>query len=152
MPELASRLLFEIDIHLAPPQKLGATPLGNRRIVPVSGGTFMGPKMRGVVLPGGGDWILQRHDGALLLDVRLTLRTDDEALIYMLYRGIRHGPREVIERLNRGEPVDPAAYYFRTTPYFQTGSETYDWVNRIVSVGIGERRAASVRYSVYEVL
>jgi hypothetical protein len=152
MPKLASQFLFEMDIRLASPQILDATPLGDRRIVPITGGTFEGPRVKGVVLPGGGDWILQRSDRALLLDVRLTLQTDDEALIYVTYRGVRHGPREVIERLNRGEPVDPATYYFRITPYFQTGSETYGWLNRIVSVGIGERRAAAVRYTVYEVL
>src|SRR5690606_36368434 len=98
------------------------------------------------------DWLLLRPDGALVLDVRLTLETDDAQLIYMTYRGLRHGPADVIARLNRGEPVDPASYYFRTTPVFETASTKYDWLNRVVSVATGRREASGPIYEVYEVL
>lgn len=152
MPALNSQLLFEIDIAVTPPQVLAGTPYGDRRIVSVTGGTFEGPKLRGTVLPGGGDWILARHDGAVQLDVRLTLQTDDEHLVYMTYRGIRDGPPEVIERLNRGEAVDPAEYYFRTTPCFETGSDKYGWLNRICAVAVGDRRPTGPHYTVYEIL
>jgi hypothetical protein len=152
MQDLQTRLLFEIDITLGARLTLNGTPSGDRRIVAVSGGTFHGPSMKGVVVPGGGDWLIQRSDKTVQLDVRLTLRTDDDALIYMTYRGVRHGPEDVIDRLNRGEPVDPSSYYFRITPYFETGSEKYDRLNRIVSVGIGERRPEAVHYTVLEIL
>ena len=101
-------------------QAVGATPSGNRRIGLVAGGPFQGERLRGSVLPGGADWIIVRSDGATTLDVRLVLETDDKALIGMTYRGLRHGPAAVMERLNRGEPVDPADYYFRTAIVFET--------------------------------
>jgi hypothetical protein len=152
MTALNSQLLFEIDITVTPPQVLAGTPTGDRRIVTITGGAFEGPRIRGVVLAGGGDWMLLRQDGAIELDVRLTLRTDDDHLIYMTYRGLRHGPAEVMERLNRGEPVPPSAYYFRTAPWFETGSNKYGWLNRICAVAVGDRRPAGPHYTVFEIL
>ena len=84
--------------------------------------------------------------------MRATLQTDDRHLIYMTYRGVRHGPPAAIERLNRGEPVDPSEYYFRTAPFFETGSPTYGWLNRIVAVATGERLPTGPVYTVYQVL
>src|SRR5882724_10646472 len=104
MTEIATEFLFTVTFTVAPPLHLGTTPLGDRRDVLVTGGDFTGPRLRGRVLPGGSDWIIARPDGALLLDVRATLETDDGALINMTYGGLRHGPPAVIERLNRGEP------------------------------------------------
>ena len=118
----------------------------------MTGGSFEGPKLRGTVEPGGSDWILARPDGALLLDVRLSLKTDDGALIGMTYRGYRHGPPAVIERLNRGEAVDASEYYFRTVPLFETAAAKYDWLNRIVSIGLGHRPPEGPIYRVFEVL
>ncbi len=152
MSDVRTTLLFTIKLGAAPPQMLGTTPLGDRRIVAVTGGSFEGPKLRGTVEPGGSDWILARPDGALLLDVRLSLRTDDGALIGMSYRGYRHGPPAVIERLNRGEAVDASEYYFRTVPLFETAAPKYDWLNRIVSVGLGHRPPEGPIYRVFEVL
>lgn len=153
MTELRSRPLFDIRITLHPLQELGSTPNGRRRIAPVSGGSFEGERLRGSVLPhAGGDWVLIRPDDSLSLDVRLTLETDDEALIYMTYRGVRHGPAAVMARLARGERVDPGEYYFRTAPMFETASARYAWMNNIVSVGVGERLSDGVRYQVFEIL
>jgi hypothetical protein len=153
MNALRSQLLFNIDIALHPIQQLGVTPVGGRRIAPVSGGSFEGPRLRGKVLPhAGGDWVLIRNDGSLQLDVRLTLETDDRALIYMSYRGVRHGSPEIDQRLARGEPVDPASYYFRTAPFFESGAAKYAWLNNIVAVGVGERLPNGVRYEVFEIL
>jgi uncharacterized protein DUF3237 len=152
MSDVRTTLLFEITFLTAPPQMLGKTPLGDRRIVVVTSGSFEGPKLRGTVEPGGTDWILLRPDGALQLDVRLSLKTDDGALIGMTYRGFRHGPPAVIERLNRGERVDPSEYYFRTAPLFETSAPRYDWLNRIVSIGIGHRLPQGPVYRVFEVL
>ena len=91
-------------------------------------------------------------DGSVQLDVRLTLETDDGALIYMTYRGVRNSTPEVAERLARGDSVDPDEYYFRTSPFFETSSEKYAWLNNIVSVAVGERLAAGVKYRVFEIL
>ena len=85
-------------------------------------------------------------------DVRLVLKTNDGALIGMTYRGIRHGPPDIMERIDKGEVVDPASYYFRTNPSFETAAAKYDWINRITAVGIGHRRADGPIYSVFEVL
>ena len=121
MSNLNSRALFDISLSLHPPQNLGATPMGTRRIVPVSGGTFKGDRLKGFVLENAAaDWIVVRADGSVQLDVRLTLETDDGALIYMTYRGVRKSTPEVAERLANGDSVDPTEYYFRTTPYFET--------------------------------
>ena len=140
-----------VDIEM-PLQMVGATPIGERRIAKVTGGTFTGPEMNGKILPGGGDWLLLRSDGSLQLDVRVTLETDDGALIFMTYRGFRHGPAEVMARLNKGEDVDPSEYYFRVAPFFETGAEKYDWLNRIVAVGTGHRLASGPVYEVYQIL
>jgi len=109
---IQTRHLFTLKIEVARVVELGATPNGQRRIASVSGGTFEGDGLRGTIQPSpAGDWLLLRPDGVLVLDVRLTLETDDQQLIYMTYRGMRHGPADVMARVNRGEPVDPSAYY-----------------------------------------
>jgi hypothetical protein len=84
--------------------------------------------------------------------VRLLLRTDDDALILMTYRGVRHASQEVSARLARGEAVAPTDYYLRTAPFFETSSPRYEWLNKIVSVGVGERTADGVEYEVFEIL
>ena len=153
MSELKSEFLFEIELTVGAAQDAGDTPYGMRRIVAVSGGHFAGPKLRGTVEPApGGDWLLQRADGAFELDVRVTLRTDDDALIYMRYRGIRAAPPAVAARLAAGETVDPSEYYFRTTPTFETASEKYGWLNRVVAVGVGDRRPSGPLYRVFGIL
>ncbi len=135
-----------------PIRMLGQTPFGDRRIATVSGGSFEGERLNGRVLSGGGDWLLLRRDGVLQLDVRLIMETHDGHMIYMTYRGLRHGPADVMDKLNRGEPVDPSAYYFRTAPFFETSSETYGWLNGIVSVGVGSRKPEGPVYDVHRVL
>ena len=147
-----SRPLMTVRITAAPPQKLGAVPHGTRLIVPVTGGDFEGPRLRGKILPGGGDWLLLRADGVLELDLRITLETDDHALIYMTFQGLRHGPPAAIAALGRGEVVDPARYYFRTVPRFETSAETYAFLNRIVAVGAGETRPDGAVHKIDEIL
>ena len=147
-----SRPLMTVRITAAPPQKLGTVPHGTRIIVPVTGGDFEGPRLRGKILPGGGDWLLLRADGVLELDLRITLETDDHALIYMTFQGLRHGPPDAIAALGRGDVVDPARYYFRTVPRFETSAETYAFLNRIVAVGAGETRPDGAVHRIDEVL
>jgi len=120
--------------------------------VPVTGGDFEGPRLRGKILSGGGDWLLLRADGVLELDLRITLETDDHALIYMTFQGLRHGPADAIAALGRGEVVDPARYYFRTVPRFETSAETYAFLNRIIAVGVGETRPDGAVHRIDEIL
>jgi hypothetical protein len=122
-----------------------------RRVGVVPGGAFHGDRLSGKVLAGGGDWQIVRSDASTTLDVRLVLETTDKALIGMTYKGIRRGPADVIERLNKGEDVDPSTYYFRTSAVFETQSN-YAWINDIIAIGIGYRTPAGVTYSWFEIL
>src|SRR5690242_15992273 len=129
MDTLKSRHLFTITMTLHPYQELGVTPAGNRRIVPVAGGEFVGDRVRGEVLPlAGSDLLLERADGSFQQDVRLILKTADDALILMTYRGVRSDA------------------YLRTAPFFETSAPAYAWLNTIVAIGVGERRPNGVRY------
>ena len=115
-------------------------------------GAFDGERLSGEVLEGGNDWQFVRADGAATLDVRLVLRTHDDALIAMSYKGIRHVAPEITAKMDRGEDVDPATYYFRINPVFETAAPQYDWINRVMGMGIGYRRPDDVVYSVFEIL
>ncbi len=150
---IESRPLLVLDAILAKPHMVADTPYGQRKIVPVLGGTFTGDRLNGRILPEGGhDWALTRADGVLVLDVRLTLETDDGAHILMTYRGVRTGPPEVMARMAAGEHIDPAEYYFRIVPFFETGAPQYAWLNSIVCVGFGDRLKDGPRYTVHEIL
>ncbi len=131
---------------------VGATPGGYRRIGVVPGGAFEGERLSGDVLDGGSDWQSVRSDGSTALDVRLVLRTRNEALITMTYKGVRHGPADVLDRIEKGEVVDPSSYYFRINPLFETAAPEYSWINRIVAIGVGRRQADGPIYSILEVL
>jgi hypothetical protein len=143
--------LMQLSVTLEPIRDLGDTPVGRRRIIGITGGTFSGARLSGRVLPGGADWQVIRADGTACLDARYTLETTDGALIYVNNLGYRHGPGAVIERLARGEDVDPALYYMRTTPWFETSAPAYAWLNRAVCVGTGARRADRVELEFFEV-
>ena len=143
--------LLRAEITLAAPQELGETPHGRRRIIAITGGSFRGEWLAGRVLPGDADWQVLRADGVAELDARYTLETDDHALIYVRNFGYRHGPADVMRALAAGEPVDAALYYMRTTPRFETGAERYRWLNGLICVASGARRAAAVELEVFEV-
>jgi hypothetical protein len=149
MIELAP--LMNVKVTLEPARELGDTPLGRRRIIGISGGEFSGPRLQGRILPGGADWQLVRPDGVAFLDARYTLETADGALIYVNNKGYRHGPKEIIDRLARGEDVDPVLYYMRATPWFETAAPAYAWLNRTICVATGARRAAAVELDFFEV-
>jgi hypothetical protein len=151
--EITTEKLFTLKLDVATPLTLvGDTPNGNRRIARINGGEFTGENLQGTVHSGGGDWLLMRPDGVLTLDVRVTLETSDGALIFMTYRGLRHGPDAVMERLNSGQEVDPSEYYFRITPSFETGDNRYAWLNQLVAVGTGHRFPEGPVYDIYKVL
>jgi hypothetical protein len=153
MTDIETRHLFDLDLLVDhTPANVGDTPHGRRVIAGISGGTFRGGRLRGTVAPGGADWVVHRADGVTEFDVRITLRTDDGALIYMAYRGYRHGPEDVLARLAKGEEVDPGTYYQRVVPFFETAAPRYDWLNRSVAVATGFRKPAGPSYRVHEVL
>jgi len=131
---LKTEFLMDAIFDVATPQTVGP-----RRIVPVTGGTFEGPKLKGTALGGGGDWILLRPDGASELSVRVTLKTDDDQLINLTYRGLLFTPKG-------GE------LYLRTTPVFETGAAKYEWLNKIIAVGVGKSVPGKAAYSIYQVL
>lgn len=146
------QLLMTLQVAVGAVQKVGAVPHGTRVTAPITGGIFDGPRLRGKVLPGGGDWTLLRGDGVLELDLRVTLETDDGALIHMTSFGLRHGPADVIAALARGARVDPGTYYFRTTPRFETGHPKYVFLNRLAAVASGDRRPEGPIYTIDEIL
>ena len=149
--------LMQVVVAIAPALNVGATPLGVRRIINITGGHFTGKTVNGEtlageVLAGGADWQLVRPDGVAILEARYTLRTHDGALIYVQNRGVRHGPPAVLAAIARGEEVDPASYYMRTTPIFETGAPHYGWLNDLIAVGSGIRRADAVVLDFYRVV
>jgi Protein of unknown function (DUF3237) len=156
LPEVLKRVrtqpLFVMRLDVRKLLIVGATPGAYRRIGVVPGGSFEGERLSGEVLDGGSDWQTVRNDGSMTLNVRLVLKTRDDALIGMTYQGVRHGPPDVVERIERGEVVDPTSYYFRINPSFETAAAKYDWINRVVGVGIGHRSPDGPIYSVFEVL
>jgi len=149
---LRSRPLFVLRLAVSGIHAAGGPAGAERRLGVVSGGSFAGERLSGIVLDGGADWQLLRSDGATLLDVRLVLQTDDGALIGMTYDGIRHGPPEVMERIARGETVDPDSYYFRSAARFTTSDARYAWLNRVIAIGAGHRAATGPVYSLFEIL
>jgi hypothetical protein len=151
MAVIRTRHLFTMSLQIAGLQPIGMTPSGNRRIALIAGDTFEGERLRGTVLPGGAGWNVTRPDGATTFDARLVLQTDDGATIGMIYRGMRHGPAEVMQRLDRGDNVDPSEYYFRAAIVFETAATAaYDWLSRIFAIGAGHRRPEGPLHEIFE--
>jgi hypothetical protein len=148
---LRSEFLGTLRIALGQSYPVGDTPAGFRRIDVFGGGSFRGPRINAALVHGS-DTILGMTDGSWHPDVRLTLRTDDGSVILVTYRGIRHGPPEVMERIARGEDVPQTSYYLRSALFFEAGADRYDWLNRVVAVGIGRREPDAAVYEVYEIL
>ena len=151
MPELKSKFLFTIRVTVDLLHDVGETPFGTRHIDMLGDGSFEGPKLNGTVL-GGMDQKIFRSDGAMNPNVRLILKTDDDALIYMHYTGVRYGADVVMHRIADGEVGGPSEYYLRNTPYFETSAPQYDWLNHIVSVGVGRRMPDHAAYDVFQIL
>jgi hypothetical protein len=142
--------LFVLREAVPPLIVIGQTPNAFRRIGVIQGGSFEGERLSGEVVTGN-DWQAVRTDSCIKLDVRLVLKTTDGELIVMTYTCLRAGPPSVIEKLDKGGPIDPTSYYFRMNPMFETSSKKYDWMNRIIAVGTGVRRpdgpsTASLRF------
>lgn len=152
-PVLRHQFAFEARVSVATPLAIGEASYGLRRVVPITGGTVTGPKLKGRVVPGGADWQFVRPDDVLAIEAKYTLESEDGVLIMVTNRGMRHGSREVIEKLARGESVDPSQYYFRTTAEFEAPTTSrYAWMNRAVFIGVAERSANAALVRFFEVL
>lgn len=151
LKSVKTRPLFVLREAVPPLLVVGQTPNAFRRIGVIQGGSFEGERLSGEVVTGN-DWQAVRTDSCIRLDVRLVLKTTDEALIVMTYQCLRAGSPEIIAKLDRGEPVEPTSYYFRMNPVFETSAPKYDWMNRIIAIGVGHRLADGPLYSIFEVL
>jgi hypothetical protein len=130
---------------------LGAAPLGERRYVPLTGGTVVGPELNGEIVPGGVDWQIARADGALQISAHYVVRTPDGALVEVQSDGLRHGPPEVMARLARGEAVDPGEYFFRTLMRFTSGHADWLHLNKVMALAVGRREARHVILDVWRI-
>ncbi len=151
-PELpAPRLefIFAARVTVDKPLDLGDVGKGRRRIVPIRGGEFYGPDLRGTVLDGGADWQIIRGDGVAELEARYMLATHDGALIHVRNVALRHGPPEVMTELSAGRTVAPGSYYFRGATFFETSAERYAWLARHIVVCTGHREPALVKVEFY---
>ena len=154
-PELAEpqlEFVFEAKVTVDPAMDFGDVGKGRRRIVPITGGEFSGPQMRGKVLPGGADWQIIRSDGVAELEACYTLRADDGALIAVRNLALRHGPAEVMAALAAGRPVGPGTYYFRGATFFETSAAQYSWLTNHIIICTGHREAAKVTVRFYKVM
>jgi hypothetical protein len=143
--------IADLLVQAAPPIDVGDTPQGRRRIIPLLGGTIAGPRLNGRMLPGGADFQIWRSDGCTDIHARYVLETDSGALIYVENTGIRHGPPEAMERLARGQPVDPGLIYFRTVARFETSARELTWLTRGIFLGSGARYPDRVAIRFFEV-
>jgi hypothetical protein len=149
-PEL--EFVYEAGGELEPPREIGEVVDGTRRIIPIkAGGYVKGPRISGKLMGNSADWQLTRPDGVTVADAIYAIETDDGALIQIRNKGLRHGPSEVMDRLRRGEEVDPAEYYFRTVPEFIAPEGPYDWLNKSIFVCSGARYAGSIKLWVWRV-
>ncbi|MCE5254964.1 MAG: DUF3237 domain-containing protein [Actinomycetia bacterium] len=152
--QLRSEFLYRARIEVEGFYEVGETFRGMRTIVRVKEGWFEGPKLKGDILPGTGDWFIIRPGGVAEGDVRDAYRTHDGHVIYVSYRGIIDMAPEVWARLHGGEDVDPSEYYLRGQPMFETAvkDNPYSWLNNIISVSVGKQEAMGVTYDVYQIL
>lgn len=153
MNEIQTKLMFRLSLKVGAHHIMGTTPLGSRRIAPVSGGTFEGPALSGIVLPGGIDWITEDPAGAWFrIDVKLPLQTSEGDLLIMAYQGWRSGAKDILAKLSRGDDVDPQDYYYRVACSFETASPKHARLNTVIAIGNGWRVPSGPGYDVYEVL
>lgn len=152
-PAAAPRLVlsFRAFITLGPVIELGTVDSLRNRFIPITGGRIEGPDLQGEVLSGGGDWQSLRDDGLTTLEAKYTMKASDGTLISIVNPGVRRGPPEVMLRLAAGERVDPALYYFRTSPRFTAPVGKHRWLMENTFVGVGKRWPDSVEIEAWRV-
>lgn len=143
--------MTQVRCEVQPLVSLGPGWHGERRYVPLGGGTVRGPELNGELVSGGVDWQVQRADGVLEIQAHYVIRTADDALVEVMSEGLRHGPAEVMARLARGDVVGRDEYFFRTLMRFQTGAPAWVHLNRVMALAVGQREAAQVLLDVYRI-
>lgn len=143
------RFVARFEIELGPPVEVGDGLLGERRVIPITGGRFHGPRLNGTVEPGGADWQRVTADGTAVIDTRYVLRTDDGAPIIIATEGFRRGAPDVLARLRQGADVAPDEYYFRVRVSFDCGDDRYAWLRNSVFIASAIRTADAVRYDAF---
>jgi len=151
-PELHTEYVFTITAEIAEVTTAGDLGHGVRRIIPITGGEVRGEKVNGKVLPFGADFQIVRPNELIDLEARYAFETDDGAVVYVENKGIRFGPVDLLQKLKRGEPVDPKLIYFRTAPKFETGHANYRWLLEHIFVASAARHADCVVIDVHMVL
>ncbi|MEY4870049.1 MAG: hypothetical protein RIS11_1243 [Pseudomonadota bacterium] len=144
-------LTLSLTVDFAAMVSIGKTPSGLRRIAPVTGGTFSGDRLNGTVLPGGNDWVINRADGVMVIDVRLTLQTDDGAMIYLTYQGRFLAEPDAMARFGKGELLDPSEYSLAIVARLECGDPRYQWLNNVIAVGTGEQTRTGPVYSIFAI-
>ena len=147
----ALRPVFRATVLIGAPIELGLVDGVRKRVIPITGGHFAGPRIAGEVLPGGADWQSIRADGSAEIYARYTLRATDGTIVSIENPGIRRGPAAVLAKLAAGEDVDPALYYFRTTPRFTVGEGPHRWLAESVFVANAARFRDRVVVDVFEI-
>jgi Protein of unknown function (DUF3237) len=143
--------IADFHVEVGAPIAIGETAQGLRRVVPITGGIIKGARLNGTILNAGADFQIIGPDGFTRLEARYVVRLDDGALVYVENRGVRFGSPEVMARINRGDPVDPAEVYSRSTPRFETAAPTHQWLTRPLFIAAGARYPDRVALSVFEV-
>jgi Protein of unknown function (DUF3237) len=151
-PVLETRFVFTITAHIGEVTSAGDIGSGVRRIIPITGGEVKGEGINGKVCPFGADFQIIRPNELIELEARYAFETDDGAVVYVENRGLRFGPVDLLQKLKRGEPVDPNLIYFRTVPRFETGAEKYRWLMQNLFIGSAARHADRVVIDVHQVL
>src|ERR1700744_694755 len=151
-PVLQTKYVFTITAHIAGVTTAGDIGSGIRRIIPITGGEVKGEGIRGKVCPVGADFQIIRPNELIELEAKYAFETDDAATVYVENKGLRFGPIDLLQKLKRGEPVDPTLIYFRTVPKFETGSEKYRWLMQHLFIGSAARHADRVVIDVHQVL
>lgn len=147
----APLMTLSLTVDFAAMRMIGQTPAGLRRIAPVTGGSFAGERLKGTVLPGGADWVINRPDGVMVIDVRLTLEADDKALIYLTYQGRFLAEPEAMQRFAKGALLAPEDYSLAVTARMESGAPAYQWLNNAIIVGTGEQTPSGPDYSLFTV-
>lgn len=151
-PKIETKYVFSITARIGAVTSAGDIGHGTRRIIPILGGEVRGERMNGKVCPFGADFQIIRPDELIELEAKYALEMDDGAVIYVQNFGLRFGPKELLEKLKRNEPVDPKLIYFRTTPRFETGSPKYRWLMQHLFIASAARHADRVEIDVHQVL
>jgi hypothetical protein len=150
LPDPRLTKILRLEATLGEVLEVGEVAQGRRRIVTLTGGTFVGPELSGSLIPGASaDWQIVLPDGTALGDIRCTLRTDGGDLLYVRSQGVRHGRDEVLARLGRGEEVDASEYVFRTWTQIETAAFDLGWLNKGVFVSVAGRKRSGVIYEIY---